>query len=217
MPKVVREYKAQARERIIEAAVVVVHRDGLSGGTMDAIARELGVSKGALYLYFPSKTALLAAILERFRADMITRLEHAVETGDVAEAIAGAVDRVFSGEFNPSVWHQLFADAAADPEVREALRLDQQGDTRHMRAFLRQLAARGRIPPLANDEAAADAVLMLLSGTFVQVSMHGNPTDSRRRLVRSLRLVLGLPLTGSFRRRPRRGRGNATSRSDVRR
>ena len=216
MPKVVREYKIQARSRIIDAAVLVVHRDGLGGATMDAIARELGVSKGALYLYFPSKTAVLAAILERFREEMIDRFERAAETGDVAEAIAGAVDRVFSGEFNPSVWHQLFADAAADPEVREALRVDQERDSKHMRAFLQRLEARGRIPRLPNPDAAADAVLMLLGGTFVQVSLHGNPADSRRRLIRSIRLVLGMPLTGGT--RPSRSRrGNATSRSDARR
>jgi len=201
MPKVVREYKAQARERIIDAAVAVVRRDGLGGGTMDAIAKELGVSKAALYLYFPSKTAVLAAIMDRFREEMIGRLEHSVAKGDVAEAIADTIDRAFSGEFSPTVWHQLFADAGSDPEVREALRTDHRRDSEHMEAFLRRLEDQGRIPHLTDPEATADAVLMLLSGTFVYLSLRDDPADRRRRLVRSLRVVLGMPVR--TRSRPR--------------
>ncbi len=196
MPKVVREYKDQARHRIIEAAVQVLHRKGLAGITMDEIAREIGVSKGALYLYFPSKAQLLEAILSRFRDEMMAKLERSVEEGDVAEGIAGTIDKIFSGEFNPVVWHQVIADSADDPEIREALREDAKRDSKLLQEFLHRMELRGRIPPQGDLEAVADVIYLALGGTIVQVSTRGDVAESRKRLVRVLRWILGVSPIG---------------------
>ncbi|HYY91990.1 MAG TPA: helix-turn-helix domain-containing protein, partial [Candidatus Dormibacteraeota bacterium] len=58
MPKVVPEYKEEAKTRIIEAANRIFADKGYHEATMDDVAKQLGVSKGALYLYFPSKVDL---------------------------------------------------------------------------------------------------------------------------------------------------------------
>lgn len=196
MPKVVREYKAQARARIIEAAVLVLQHKGLRGVTMDDIAREIGVSKGALYLYFPSKAQLLEAILSQFREEMMAGLERAIERKDVAEAIAGSIDKIFSGEFNPVVWHQVIADSAGDPDILNALREDSRRDAQSLQEFLRRMVHQRRIPPLPNLEVVADVVYLALGGTLIAVTTRRNPEESRRRLVRALRWILGLPLDG---------------------
>ncbi|MDX2176851.1 MAG: TetR/AcrR family transcriptional regulator [Candidatus Sumerlaeia bacterium] len=65
-----------ARERILEASLAVVRRDGPAGFTMDAIAREAGLSKGGLFHHFASKEALLAAFLEFYTQ----RAFHLVQT-----------------------------------------------------------------------------------------------------------------------------------------
>ena len=196
MPKVVREYKDQARARIIGAAVQVLQQKGLRGVTMDDIAREIGVSKGALYLYFPSKAQLLEAILSRFREEMMAGLERAVEVRDVAEAIAGTIDKIFSGEFNPSVWHQVIADAAGDPDILDALREDSRRDAEDLQEFLRRMVDQRRIPPLRNPEVVADIIYFALGGTIFAMTTRKNPEESRRRLIRALRWALGLPLDG---------------------
>lgn len=193
MPKVVREYKEQARERIVEAASTVFRREGLAGGTMDEIAQEIGVSKGAIYLYFPSKARLLNALLTRSRDRAMQKLEPLLETGDVAEGFASTIEDVLSGEISASVWNQLFTDAADDPEVLEALRRDQRDDVRNLRAFLRRLEARGRIPKMGHPNVTADAILLLLTGTVAQIAQRGTPADYRQRLVQALRLVLRYP------------------------
>jgi TetR/AcrR family transcriptional regulator, repressor for uid operon len=193
VPKVIREYKAQARERIVDAAMEVFRRKGLSGGTMEEIAREIGVSKGALYLYFPTKTRLLEAIQARFRDEMLDRFNRVAEKGDVAEAIAGAMDKVVSGEFDPSVGVELISLASSDPEIRQALRKDDADDCQVMLEFLQGLEARGRIPPMRDAVATADIVMLLLQGSFIRVALQGRNDEIKQRLIRSLRAALGLP------------------------
>ncbi len=53
------------RDRVLNAAEVVAARDGVASLTLEAVAREAGVSKGGLLYHFPSKSALITAIVER--------------------------------------------------------------------------------------------------------------------------------------------------------
>lgn len=57
---------ANAREIIIDAAEVLVLESGAGHMTLDAVAARAGVSKGGLLYHFPTKEALLQAMLERF-------------------------------------------------------------------------------------------------------------------------------------------------------
>lgn len=52
------------RKRAIEAALVILERDGVSGLTFDALARESGVSKGGLLHQFQTKNGVLEALAE---------------------------------------------------------------------------------------------------------------------------------------------------------
>jgi AcrR family transcriptional regulator len=51
-------------QAIATATFTLVERNGLSGLTMPAIAREAGVATGTLYVYFKSKDELLTALYE---------------------------------------------------------------------------------------------------------------------------------------------------------
>ncbi|SFB01351.1 transcriptional regulator, TetR family [Collimonas sp. OK607] len=53
-----------SRNAIIQAALIIIGRDGPRRLTLDAIAREAGVSKGGLMHQFRSKEAVLRAMLE---------------------------------------------------------------------------------------------------------------------------------------------------------
>ncbi|MEO5576195.1 MAG: TetR/AcrR family transcriptional regulator C-terminal domain-containing protein [Gaiellaceae bacterium] len=57
-------------EQIVEAAVALVDRDGLERFSMRRLGRELGVEAMALYHYFPSKDALVDAIVQAVVAEM---------------------------------------------------------------------------------------------------------------------------------------------------
>jgi len=51
-------------EQILEAAFRVFGSRGLHQATLDDVARAAGITKGTIYLYFPSKAALFTAMLK---------------------------------------------------------------------------------------------------------------------------------------------------------
>ena len=53
------------REALLRAAVSAFNRRGFSQTSLDEIAQNLGVTKAALYYYFPTKSALVAACFDR--------------------------------------------------------------------------------------------------------------------------------------------------------
>jgi AcrR family transcriptional regulator len=59
---------ADARTRILDAAERIVVARGVGGLTLEAAAREAGVSKGGLLYHFASKEVLLTGLLERLAA-----------------------------------------------------------------------------------------------------------------------------------------------------
>ncbi|WP_170979552.1 TetR/AcrR family transcriptional regulator [Roseomonas sp. HF4] len=67
-----------ARTRILDAVERIVLAKGVSGLTLDAAAREAGVSKGGLLYHFASKEALLAALMDRLAAFMQREFEAGV-------------------------------------------------------------------------------------------------------------------------------------------
>jgi AcrR family transcriptional regulator len=56
--------KPEKLEELLRAAHNVVCRDGIARLTLELVAREAGVSKGAVLYYFPTKNALIQAMLE---------------------------------------------------------------------------------------------------------------------------------------------------------
>lgn len=66
MPKVVPEYKEEAKKKILAAGREVMSRKGYRATTMEDIAEHVGVSKAALYQYFRSKDELVVEIVKAF-------------------------------------------------------------------------------------------------------------------------------------------------------
>jgi AcrR family transcriptional regulator len=76
-----KEPSPTARERILEAALVVVGRQGLADLSMDDLAAAAKVSRASLYRLFPGKPALFKALIQTYSP-----------WEAVAEAIAGSED-----------------------------------------------------------------------------------------------------------------------------
>ncbi|QEX21125.1 TetR family transcriptional regulator [Hypericibacter adhaerens] len=58
----------RSRNAAIQAALTIIARDGPGRLTLDAIAREAGMSKGGVMHQFPTKQAVLMALLDQQRA-----------------------------------------------------------------------------------------------------------------------------------------------------
>ncbi|MES2585200.1 MAG: TetR/AcrR family transcriptional regulator [Pseudomonadota bacterium] len=63
------------RTKILDAAVRVIHRDGLIGVTFDSVAAEASVTRGGMMYHFPSREALVQAIHEHLAAQWEASLE----------------------------------------------------------------------------------------------------------------------------------------------
>ncbi|HJC59207.1 MAG TPA: TetR/AcrR family transcriptional regulator [Candidatus Dietzia intestinigallinarum] len=61
-------------ERIIEAARIVLVRDGYESFTTNRVADEAEVSPGSLYQYFPDKSALVTEVMDRWSAEISDRV-----------------------------------------------------------------------------------------------------------------------------------------------
>ena len=71
---------ARTRDRLLDAASVVVRRDGAQALTLDAVAAEAEVSKGGLLYHFKSKRELVEGMVERW----LTEFERDIEAADPA-------------------------------------------------------------------------------------------------------------------------------------
>lgn len=73
------DVSAERIPQILEAAVAVFSRKGLASARMDDIAKEAGLSKGTLYLYFDSRDAIIQGIMESFLARELDLAQELIE------------------------------------------------------------------------------------------------------------------------------------------
>ncbi|MGV3479697.1 MAG: TetR family transcriptional regulator [Sphingobium sp.] len=63
MPKLDEKTMRQRRQHIVDAAMRQFEKQGFGGASVDDICAEAGISKGALYTHFPSKEAIMLALI----------------------------------------------------------------------------------------------------------------------------------------------------------
>jgi AcrR family transcriptional regulator len=113
------EKKAATREQLLAAGVDLVAERGFHATSLDAIAAEAGLTKGAVYSNFASKAELFMEIAARVVPD--TPAPEA--TGDLAATLADAL--VAQAHDNLDHWRRLIEFVvfmAGDPALRELQR-----------------------------------------------------------------------------------------------
>jgi AcrR family transcriptional regulator len=93
-PRIARRERRRehSRAEILEATRRVLLREGIAATTLDAVAKEVGVSKTAIYYYFASKEALLFEVVFAAHEAHATAVHDAVEQAeDGGEALAAIV------------------------------------------------------------------------------------------------------------------------------
>ncbi|MGT2445169.1 TetR/AcrR family transcriptional regulator (plasmid) [Ensifer adhaerens] len=70
--KVASQQRSRAMiEALVEATARALIKDGFERANTNRIAEEAGVSIGSLYQYFPGKEALVVAVIERHKSEMV--------------------------------------------------------------------------------------------------------------------------------------------------
>ena len=108
----------QTRRAIVRAAADAFVKHGFSGASLSGIAQDAGVTKGALYFHFPSKTALASAMI-------LTQNEANAALEEYARTYQGAyLDLLVN------MTRGLATRLLEDPTLRAAMRLAvERGET----------------------------------------------------------------------------------------
>jgi AcrR family transcriptional regulator len=115
------------RASILDAATRLILRDGAAGLTMEDIAREAGVARGTLYLYFDSVDGVTAALRDRYAQELIGELEPLLATGGSGSRLR-RLDAFIAGlakalHDRRELHHALFTrTSAAEAPLTEAFR-----------------------------------------------------------------------------------------------
>ena len=183
-PRVIKSAEDRRRD-IMEAAVAVFAGKGVAGATVADITHAAGVAKGTFYLYFDSKEHVVAALRERFVAELTGHAAPFIEAigrvdwWDLAHAVAqDMVDWTLAHRDICAVIMQTYA-----PETHDIVQEADLSLIRLMATGIRAGIEAGAFHVDDPDLAAA----FLYNGTIftvLQQILHGGPID-RDRLVRT--------------------------------
>lgn len=143
------------RDRILDAAIRVIERDGVTAVTFDSVAGEAGVTRGGMIYHFPSREALMQAInqhlADRWEAHLVRQAGK-----PAAEATPGERQRAYlqaSTQMASRAELLFLLEASANPALSEpwnaicdrwaAPAPADADDPQAMAAFIARLAADG--------------------------------------------------------------------------
>ncbi len=161
-----------ARERILDAAVDLLERDGLVRLSMDELAAAAGVSRASVYRIFPGKAALFRALMETNSPfEAIAASLHG-RHGEPPEAVLPDLMRELASVVAPRIGVMralMFEVVAETPEAMEAARWIVRPMLGEVSAYLALQMDAGRIrrmhPILAAQAFMGPLIFYLVSHT----------------------------------------------------
>ncbi len=191
-PDVSEERKGQ----ILEAAIAVFARLGFQQTRMDDIASQAGLSKGALYLYYKSKDAVIAALLKYFFAQEFKHLQDFVASepqGSMAEQLM-ALTHELTGALNwmarlMPIAFEFYAIAGRDKEVRQFLQEYYIAYRGELARLIQRGVERGEFRAV-NVESTALTITALLEGLSLLYFVDPQGIEWAAQIEMSMRLLL---------------------------
>ena len=166
MPTATWERLPEGRRRaVLSAAESEFAARGFSGGSLNTIVREAGISKGSLFQYFEDKADLYAYLAELASVRIRARMEEYIATLDWDEDFFAALGKLMR------FWTDYFADNPGDRAMTAAVNLEPEPATRtavrvavnrHYVGALTPLLDGARESGALRPDADADAFLALL-------------------------------------------------------
>jgi AcrR family transcriptional regulator len=177
---------------IADAAIAVFLRFGYGRTSMDAVAREAGVSKQTIYHHFGSKEALFGAIVRDLADRMLAPLAPGeLASGDVATVLTAVGHRILELALSPTglALHRLIvAEATQFPELgRTTYESGPQVAVETLADYLAAAARRGTITVADPRLAAEQFIGMLLGHLHLRALFKVEETPSADEIERSIR------------------------------
>jgi AcrR family transcriptional regulator len=158
------------RERLLLAAIGLIREHGLAGLTQPRVAKATGISQGHLTYYFPTRQALLAAVLDRTATDQLAGVEQAMRAASSSpKKLADAMGVAFEKAENSRVLISFALAASQDADARATF----ERLTRGIRGEVAAAAHRIGIPDDAKTVALVHALGVGLS--VLNLALGGSP------------------------------------------
>jgi AcrR family transcriptional regulator len=156
-----RAESVDTRDRILAAAAQVFSRKGYLAASVDEVARAAGMTKGAVYWHFRSKSDLFFALLDYKYEQNITPVPDelraaaaAAMTSDPRDALTFFLQTVFTRIRADEDWPRLYLEfigQARDDDMRARLAHFHEQSKEHVAGYIRIMQAAGLAP--ANRDA----------------------------------------------------------------
>jgi TetR/AcrR family transcriptional regulator, transcriptional repressor of aconitase len=173
VPKVSAEHREARREEILCAARRRFASEGFHATSMQDILTESGLSAGAVYRYFDSKSDIVSAIACENMSNLLDSLESYADSAadlPVADAVVAVLQRIrakHEGDSLARLALQVWAESARDPALRARFCDTHQ----RFRAIVRTLVQR-RHPDLGTEaDAVAGAITAIVPGFLHQLAL----------------------------------------------
>ena len=85
------ERRSSTREKILEASLKLFSKKGFKETTIKDIAKEVGITEGAIYRHFTSKDEIINNLLRYITEDLRKKLYESMEYGETDEEILGNI------------------------------------------------------------------------------------------------------------------------------
>ena len=158
MPKVSEQHLEARREQILEGARRAFARHGYEGATVALLEEEIGLSRGAIFNYFPDKWALFFELAARDQHELTTLLMEQGLDATIRHLAEESPDWM-------SVYFEVLRRFLRNPELLEEFqRRGGEGREEQIQAWLKRLVADGAF---RDDVKLEDIVL------FVNVVANG--------------------------------------------
>lgn len=130
------------RKTILGAASHVTARDGALNLTLEAVAKEAGVSKGGLLYHFPNKEALISSMIDEHLESWSKAVEAEKDTAKGAFTRAFVKTTVNPAQLETELASGLLAAVALNPDLLEPVK-------KHYGAWQKELEQDGINPVTA--------------------------------------------------------------------
>jgi TetR/AcrR family transcriptional regulator len=170
---------AEERRAATVGAVIALAADHDPGEiTTAAIARQMGVTQGALFKHFPTKDAILEAVMGWVAERLLSRLDAAARVA--VPTASGVLEAMFMAHAvfvteHPGVPRMMFGElqrAGSTAPKRMAATLLRRYDER-LRLLLERGRDSGEFDPLLDVEAAAVLFIGTIQGLVMQALIAG--------------------------------------------
>ncbi|MHA2378754.1 MAG: TetR/AcrR family transcriptional regulator [Candidatus Thorarchaeota archaeon] len=192
MPKVVPEYKEEAKKRIIQHATKLLSTKGYSRTRMIDVAESMGVSKGALYQYFKSKQELLMSVLETHADIRGKEVRSLLDSGSItAISTEKFFDRMLALRMGSlTLTLDLLRDSATNTPALQWIKESYESWAEGVSDMIDDFKADGVIKEDVDSESVARAILALRDGLYGSLSLGSDASKARKAWVTVMGLLM---------------------------